>query len=206
MFANDEPTYNTTFLSYEELEARLSVHADPLDVTRVMDAYEMGRAVHEHQLRNDGTPFYYHATRVAKILMDELGLFDADLLIAALLQDVLEDSKTITRSVLEFNFGSYVAYLVDTLTKNLDKARQDPDGVDLAHVEGLRMASEDAMVIKLASRLDNFRCLNFNVKRNPHIYIRNTRERYLPIADASPNVLLHRLAEEIRKESNKFLG
>lgn len=206
MFANDDPTYNTTYLSYEELEARLSVHADPIDVTRVMDAYEMGRAVHEHQQRNDGTPFYHHATRVAKILMDELGLFDADLLIAALLQDVLEDSKTITRSVLEFNFGSYVAYLVDTLTKNLDKARQDPDGVDLAHVEGLRMASEDAMVIKLASRLDNFRCLNFNVKRNPHVYIRNTRERYLPIADASSNALLHRLAEEIRKESNKFLG
>lgn len=206
MFANDDPTYNTTYLSYEELEARLTVHADPIDVTRVMDAYEMGRAVHEHQQRNDGTPFYHHATRVAKILMDELGLFDADLLIAALLQDVLEDSKTITRSVLEFNFGSYVAYLVDTLTKNLDKARQDPDGVDLAHVEGLRMASEDAMVIKLASRLDNFRCLNFNVKRNPHVYIRNTRERYLPIADASSNALLHRLAEEIRKESNKFLG
>jgi len=206
MFANDDPTYNTTFLSYEELEARLSVHTDPLDVTRVMDAYEMGRAVHELQVRNDGTPFYHHATRVAKILMDELGLFDADLLIAALLQDVLEDSKTITRSVLEFNFGSYVAYLVDTLTKNLEKARQDPDVVDLAHVEGLRNASEDAMVIKLASRLDNFRCLNFNVKRNPHVYVRNTRERYLPIADASPNTLLHRLAEEIRKESNKFLG
>lgn len=206
MFANDDPTYNATYLSYEELEARLSVHADPIDVTRVMDAYEMGRAVHEHQRRNDGTPFYHHATRVAKILMDELGLFDADLLIAALLQDVLEDSKTVTRSVLEFNFGSYVAYLVDTLTKNLDKARQDPDGVDLAHVEGLRMASEDAMVIKLASRLDNFRCLNFNVKRNPHVYIRNTRERYLPIADASSNALLHKLAEDIRKESNKFLG
>jgi (p)ppGpp synthase/HD superfamily hydrolase len=62
------------------------------------------------------------------------------------------------------------------------------------------------MVIKLASRLDNFRCLNFNVKRNPHVYVRNTRERYLPIADASSNALLHRLAEEIRKESNKFLG
>ena len=98
MFANDDPTYNTTYLSYEELEARLTVHADPIDVTRVMDAYEMGRAVHEHQQRNDGTPFYHHATRVAKILMDELGLFDADLLIAALLQDVLERTQRRSRA------------------------------------------------------------------------------------------------------------
>ncbi|MBU3742382.1 MAG: bifunctional (p)ppGpp synthetase/guanosine-3',5'-bis(diphosphate) 3'-pyrophosphohydrolase [Candidatus Kapabacteria bacterium] len=206
MFANDQPSYNASFLSLEEVEARIVHRCDPLDVTRVTAAYEMAKSVHEHQLRNDGTPYVYHATRVARILMDELGLFDADLLIAALLQDVLEDSTTITRTVLEYNFGSYVAYLVDTLTKDLAKAKQDPDGVDIAHAEGLRAASEDAMLIKLASRLDNFRCLSFNVKRNPLVYIRNTFERYLPIADASANALLHRLADEIRKESNKFLG
>lgn len=206
MFANDQPSYNASFLSLEEVEARIAHRCDPLDVTRVTAAYETAKSVHEQQLRNDGTPYFYHATRVVRILMDELELFDADLLIAALLQDVLEDSTTITRTVLEYNFGSYVAYLVDTLTKDLEKAKQDPDGVDIAHADGLRVASEDAMLIKLASRLDNFRCLSFNVKRNPLVYIRNTFERYLPIADASTNALLHRLGDEIRKESNKFLG
>jgi len=206
MFDQEQPAYNTTHLSYDELEARLLAQGDAIGVTRVMDAFEMARAVHEHQRRNDGSPYVYHTTRVVKILIDELGITDADVLVAAMLQDVLEDSKTITRSILEFNFGSYVAYLVDTLTKNLEQAKADPDGVDIAHAEGLRVASEDAMLIKLASRLDNFRCLGYNLKKNPLVYVRNTFERYLPIADASANPLLHRLAEEIRKESNKFLG
>lgn len=206
MFDQDQPAYNTTHLRYDELEDRLLAQCDAVAAARVMDAFEMARAVHEHQQRNDGTPYMYHTTRVVKILLDELNIVDADVLIAALLQDVLEDSRTITRAVLEFNFGSYVAYLVDTLTKDLDRAKEDPDGIDLAHAEGLGAASEDAMLIKLASRLDNFRCLSYNLKKNPLVYIRNTSERYLPIADASSNPLLHRLADEIRKESNKFLG
>lgn len=198
--------YNTTFLRIEELEARLATNGDPIHATKVLDAYEMARSVHEFQTRNDGAPYFYHSTRVARILMDELGIYDADLLIASMLHDVLEDSDTITKTVLEYNFGSYVAYLVDTLTKDLSKARNDPDGVDVAHAEALKSASEDALIVKLASRLDNFRCLGYNLKRNPLVYIRNTTERYLPLADASVNPHLHKLAEEIRKESNKFLG
>jgi (p)ppGpp synthase/HD superfamily hydrolase len=199
-------SYNKTFLSYEELEARVAAHTDPLALPKVLDAYEMSRSVHEHQLRNDGTPYFWHSTRVTKILLDELQLNDSDLLISALLHDVLEDSDVITRGVLEYNFGSYVTYIVETLTKNLERAKTDPEGVDLAHAEALKAASEDCMVIKLASRLDNIRCLEFNLKRNPLVYIQNTFQRYLPTADASSNPRLHTLAREIRQEANKFLG
>ncbi|MBN9399203.1 MAG: bifunctional (p)ppGpp synthetase/guanosine-3',5'-bis(diphosphate) 3'-pyrophosphohydrolase ['Candidatus Kapabacteria' thiocyanatum] len=198
--------YNRTFLSYEELEARLAAKVEPLAISRVLDAYEMARNVHEFQKRNDGTPYFYHSTRVARILMDELGAYDTDLLIAALLHDVLEDSDTITKAVLDYNFGSYVTYLVVTLTKDLSKHKTDPDTVDIAHAEVLKSAGEDCLLIKLAARLDNFRCLYFNLKRNPLIYVRNTFERYLPLADATQNRGLHHLAAEIRKEANKFLG
>lgn len=199
-------SYNTSFLSARELETRLSTKVDPLSLTRILDAYEMARSVHEFQVRNDGSPYFHHSTRVCKILLDELEIYDADVLIGSLLHDVLEDSDTVTRSVLEYNFGSYVAYLIETLTKDLSKARSNPDHVDIEHAERLRTASEDCLVIKLAARLDNMRCLWFNLKRNPLTYVRNTFERYLPMADASSNVRLKRLAEEIRKEANKFLG
>lgn len=199
-------SYHQTTLTREELEARLAARGEIINLSKVIDAYDMARSVHEFQVRNDGTPYFYHSARTVRILMDELGIFDADVIIAALLHDVLEDSDTITRGVLEYNFGGYVAYVVETLTKDLEKARKDPEGVDEHHAQMLRSASEDCLVIKLAARLDNVRCLAFNLKRNPLIYLRNTLERYVPIAEQSSNPHLKKLASMIRLEANKFLG
>jgi (p)ppGpp synthase/HD superfamily hydrolase len=206
MLEQEEPSYNKTTLTLEELESRLSERGDLLGLSRVVDAYLMAKSVHEHQQRNDGTPYFFHCARTARIILDELGIYDTDLLIGSLLHDVLEDSETITRGILEYNFGSYVAYLVETLTKDLDRARLDPDAVDLEHVESLKRASDDCMIIKLAGRLDNVRCLAFNLKRNPLVYLTNTLERYVPIAEHSTNAHLKKLAGLIRLESNKYLG
>jgi len=201
-----QPPYNQRYLTIEELEERLHRSGDPISVSKVLDAYEMAQSVHVNQVRNDGTPYFWHSARTARIVMDELHAFDTDLLISALLHDVLEDSPTITKGVLEYNFGSYVAYVVDMLTKDLAKAKADPDAVDIAHAERLRMASEDCLIIKLAARLDNMRCLTFNLKRNPIVYITNTLDRYVPIAEGTSNARLHYLATAIRSEANTFLG
>ncbi|NQW29241.1 MAG: bifunctional (p)ppGpp synthetase/guanosine-3',5'-bis(diphosphate) 3'-pyrophosphohydrolase [Ignavibacteria bacterium] len=198
--------YNQQWMTADELEARLFDKGEALSVAKVLDAYAMAKSVHEFQKRNDGTPYFYHSTRVAKILMDELHVFDADVISAALLHDVLEDSDAITRGVLEYNFGSYVAYMVEVLTKDLSRAKMAPDEVDIQHVAALSAASDDCVIIRLTARLDNFRCLGFSLKRNPHIYIQNTFSRYLPIAEKSSNACLEYLREEIRSVANKFLG
>jgi GTP pyrophosphokinase len=198
--------YNRRSLSIEELEERLLKHGDSIALSKVIDAYEMARSVHAQQTRNDGTPFFDHSARTVRILMDELHAFDTDLIIAAFLHDVLEDSKTITKGIIEYNFGSYVAYVVEMLTKDLAKARIDPDGIDLVHVARLASASADCLIIKLAARLDNIRCLSFNLKKNPIVYITNTLERYVPLAEASGNQRLYTLAAAIRSEANTFLG
>ena len=198
--------YNRRTLTIEELEERLLAHGDSISMSKVLDAYEMARSVHAQQIRNDGTPYFDHSARTARILMDELGAFDTDLIIAAFLHDVLEDSQTITKGIIEYNFGSYVAYVVEMLTKDLAQARVNPDAVDLAHVARLTTASADCLIIKLAARLDNIRCLSFNLKKNPIVYISNTLERYLPLAEASGNQRLYTLASAIRTEANTFLG
>ena len=100
MLQNNLPQYNRTYLSADELDARLTSHGMQLLAPKILDAYEMSRSVHDQQVRNDGTPYFYHCSRVAKILMDELHIFDADILIAALLHDVLEDSETVTKVLL----------------------------------------------------------------------------------------------------------
>lgn len=206
MLEHHGPSYNKTTLSIEELEARLSAQADFINIPRVLDAYEVARSVHEFQTRNDGTPYFYHSTRTVKILIDELRIYDADVLIAALLHDVLEDSDTVTKGILEYNFGSYVAYCVEVLTKDLEAAKKDPDATDVEHAALLKAAGEDCLVIKLCARLDNVRCLGFNLKRNPLVYLRNTLERYVPMAEATQSPHLSILARMIRQEANKYLG
>jgi (p)ppGpp synthase/HD superfamily hydrolase len=138
--------------------------------------------------------------------LKEIHVKDPDILIAGLTHDVLEDSPTLTQEVLAYNFGEYAAFIVQILTKNLDEQKVDPESIERAHVELLAKSPSDCLIIKLAARLDNFRCLDFQLKRNPLIYVNRTNELYLPLADSSNNVFLQKLSEELKRERNKFLG
>ncbi len=198
--------YNQTHLTQSELEYILHDKVSIVDLQRIMSAYEMARSVHEQQSRRDGTPYFYHCTRVCKIVVEELKLYDADLICAVLLHDVLEDSKEITKEIIEYNFGDYVGYVVEILTKDLKAQEQNYDEVDQAHAELLKKSNDDCRIIRLAARLDNFRCLAFDLKSNPIKYVRDTSERYLPLAESSDHTALQYLANELKVVRNKFLG
>lgn len=201
-----EVPYNLTYLSRTELVERLQGKVDPVELNRILSAYDMAASVHELQLRRDGSPYFYHVTRVCKILIDELGVTDPDVLIAALLHDVLEDSQELSAEVLEYNFGPRVAAMVQTLTKDLRAHEQDPDAVDWQHVEQLRQAPPECLLIRLATRLDNFRCLGYDLKRNPLRYIQQTWERYIPLVQQWDDPRLKQVVQLLQRERNKFLG
>lgn len=198
--------YNLTGYDRYDLEKDISEFLNPIDIHRVMSAYDLAEEVHHEQKRNDESPYFLHCARVCKILLKEINVQDPDILIAALTHDVLEDSPSLTQEVLAYNFGEYAAFIVHVLTKNLDEQKTDPDAIEKAHVELLAKSPSDCLMIKLAARLDNFRCLDFQLKRNPLVYVNRTSELYLPLADSSNNPSLHKLSEELKKERNKFLG
>jgi GTP pyrophosphokinase len=199
--------YNQTFLSKSELQDRLTPIIGAVDLNRVICAYELARDVHQFQQRNDGTPWFWHPTRVTKILLEELNITDPDLLIAALLHDTLEDSDILTSEVIEYNFGPYVSYLVETLTKEI-RIEDGPlrEQIDKEYVDRLMQSAEDCRIIKLSDRLDNMRCLDFNLKRNPYKYVKETSEHYVPMAEGSENMHLRYLLKQIKDERNKFFG
>ena len=199
--------YNATFLSRDELDRLLRERGvDALAVNKVLDAYDMAESVHEFQKRLDGTPYFWHPSRVAKIMLIELNQLDANILCAALLHDALEDSNVLTPEILDLNFGSYTSYLVQKLTKDIKAEGPMKEWVEKEYIEKLLAASEDARMLKLADRLDTYRCLEFNVKKNPIKYIMQTTEHYFPLAQGSHNPRLIYLIKELQKEQNKFLG
>ncbi|MFZ9759959.1 MAG: HD domain-containing protein [Candidatus Kapaibacteriota bacterium] len=198
--------YNQSTYDRYDLEKDLADFLQPVDIHRVISAYDLAEEVHRDQTRNDESPYFYHCARVCKILVKEMQVQDPDMLIAGLTHDVLEDSPTLTQEVLAYNFGEYPAFIVQILTKNLEEQKNDPDAFEKAHIALLEKSPLDCLIIKLSARLDNFRCLDFHLKRNPLVYVNRTTELYLPLADSSKHPVLLKLSEELKKERNKYLG
>ena len=126
-----------------------------LDLTRAARAF--AAKAHEGQVRKyTGEPYIVHPVEVMEIVSTVTD--DEEMLVAALLHDVVEDTA-VTVEDLRAQFGDRVATLVDELT---DKSRPE-DGnrkarkaIDRA---ALAEASAAAQTIKLADMISNTRSI-----------------------------------------------
>ena len=123
----------------------------------VRSALEQARSDHEGQVRNGsgGMPYVEHPKAVAALL-DEQGYRD-EVLAAALLHDVVEDSET-TLDELREKFGSEVAGYVGVLTD--DQSVDDYRERKAEHRERVAAAAPEAHAIYAADKLTNTRTLH----------------------------------------------
>lgn len=130
-------------------------------ISRVLGAAVFAAEKHRSCRRKDAeeTPFINHPLRVAQILT-ESGIDDVDVIMAALLHDTIEDTKT-TFQELEERFGGAVAGLVAEVTD--DKALKKRERKD-RQVESAPHKSDGAKLIKLADKASNLEDL---VRRPP---------------------------------------
>ena len=164
----------------ERLEAQLT----PKELALVIRAFEVARDAHHDQTRDEGTPYIVHPVRVAAVLVNELEVFSARLVCAALLHDVIEDSPTTREQIAEM-FDEEIARLVWLLTKLEDVSLVDY----LSAIEA--SGATGATLVKLCDRLDNLRFLTCSPRTEKiHRYIRTTEIYYLPMA-ARTNPYVH---------------
>ena len=112
---------------------------------KLQAAENFAKELHSGTIRKDGvTSFYDHLSGVVARLKN-LGVTDEDVLAAAWLHDVLEDTKTIFID-LDSRFGSKVAVIVLALSKDmsLPKDRQEEQ-----YIKQLKEAPLEAKLIKL---------------------------------------------------------
>lgn len=169
----------------EELFEKIHAYLPDFNYSKLSKAYQFAKRAHKGQLRRSGEPYITHPLRTVNILTSLH--VDEDMIIAALLHDVPEDT-TVNLSEIEEKFGKKVAYLVDGTTK-LAKVHYR-ERMEQRQVESLKKlfihSAEDLRVIliKLADRLDNMRTLRFITKEEKRIRIaRETLEIYVPIAN-----------------------
>ena len=122
----------------------------------VRDALEAARDAHAGQIRNGsgGAPYIEHPLAVADLLAEH-GFAD-EVLAAALLHDVVEESDTGV-SQIGARFGEPVAALVDALTdaEEIEDYERRKD----AHRAQVEAAGSDALAIYAADKLTNIRAL-----------------------------------------------
>jgi GTP diphosphokinase / guanosine-3',5'-bis(diphosphate) 3'-diphosphatase len=110
---------------------------------------------HRHQRRKDSeqTPYINHPITVANLLLNEAGITDEAVLIAALLHDTVEDTET-TFEELEQHFGSLVRDLVAEVTddRSLPKAVRKQ-----RQIEHAAQLSDRAQLVKFADKIANLR-------------------------------------------------
>lgn len=133
-------------------------------------AYLFAKKVHKGQVRKaefddrgNNLRYFEHPRRVATILIKEAGVVDPDLVICALLHDVIEDADEVklTSAMVERLFGNEVAFIVRLVTKL-------PKESYIARLEAAIPSTEGrAMLVKAADRLDNLRHLPEIPKRDP---------------------------------------
>ncbi len=161
----------------------LSAHYSPAAIESIRKAYLVAHEAHEGQSRFSGEPYITHPIAVAGILA-QMHL-DAPTLQAALLHDVIEDTKVSKQAIAE-QFGQDVAELVDGVSKLTqikfeNKAEAQAENfrkMVLAMAKDIRV-----VIIKLADRLHNMRTLGVLPEAKRNRIALETLEIYAPIAN-----------------------
>ena len=156
---------------------------------------------HKGQMRADGNPFHTHPEAVAKILVGQ-GHTDPELLAAALLHDVVEDTHA-TLADVKLHFGDAVSRIVDAVsdpgTQEGEKWIEDRyERMRLSHEKVLLAGQKDMRVflVKTADRIHNLSTLDSLSEERKNRLRKEAKEFHLGLAKKAG---AHKMAELIEE-------
>lgn len=128
----------------------------------IKDSLIIAYNAHEGQLRKSGELYIYHPLGVAKIVAHNIGL-DCDSIAAALLHDVVEDTKLTIKDINKA-VGNNIGKIVDGLTK-ISILRKNKDySVQAENYRRMLLTLHNdirVILIKIADRLHNMRTIEY---------------------------------------------
>ena len=184
-------------LSAVQLEQRIINHVGESTCPPVHKAVALAREKHLGQFRKDGSDYITHPLRVCLLLFEVGGLDSPDLLCAALLHDVVEDTDTMVEE-LTGDYGSKVSDLVRSVTLADLRKGQSRSERDRAHFSSLSWEGRDAQILRSADRLDNISDMDDNFPKNRRKeYLQDTRDGLLPLTLSCNTGLFHALDQAL---------
>ena len=173
---------------------------------QLLKAISFAADKHRFQTRKDkaGTPYINHPINVALTLMETGKEQDQDLLIAAVLHDTIEDTKTQPEEI-ELQFGRRVLDIVMEVTDDKNLSNEERKRLQVIHAS---RKSEAARKLKLADKICN---VNDIIHCPPGDWSIERRLHYLSWAEQvlhglkGANLLLENRLTEIIREGRKVL-
>src|SRR5579862_7420683 len=170
-------------LRFVELMDKVRRNRPGDDLELLRRAFDFAAEQHKTQTRLSGEPFLSHPVEVAHLLADMR--LDVTALCAALLHDVVEDTKIPLTQIDEI-FGADVARLVEGATKISRLDLLAPEARQAENVRKMLLAMVNdvrVVMIKLADRLHNMRTLQFLDSEKQQRISRETLDIYAPVAN-----------------------
>ena len=148
----------TNWHTWQRTEPELRLLLPAPDANAVARAVEFAVRHHGGQTRPTGAPYAEHLLEALEVLVRGAGVTDPDILQAAVLHDVVEDTPC-TIDDVRGEFGARVAELVGWVTKPTPEEGSDRRAAKEAYLGRLKDAPDDAVLVKLADRASNVQTL-----------------------------------------------
>ncbi|WP_025028393.1 RelA/SpoT family protein [Caldalkalibacillus mannanilyticus] len=169
-------------MNIEDLLQITSEYLPSSEVQMIEKAYQLAEQAHDGQFRKSGEPYIHHPVEVAGILA-KLQL-DGVTVAAALLHDVIEDTKVTSEQLTEA-FGQEVTLLVEGVTKlkRITFKTQEEQQAENHRKMFVAMARDIRVIlIKLADRLHNMRTLKHVPEEKQRRIAEETLDIFAPLA------------------------
>jgi GTP diphosphokinase / guanosine-3',5'-bis(diphosphate) 3'-diphosphatase len=139
----------------------------------LIDALAFAAYKHRNQRRKDvdASPYINHPIALARVLAVEAGIRDEQTLVAAILHDTLEDTKTSFEELSE-RFGAPIARIVAEVSDDISLPKLRRKALQIEHASQL---SKRARLVKLADKICNLRDVSSNP---PHDWPLARRREY----------------------------
>jgi len=171
----------TSWHTWADAEPELSQRLPAEVVARLARAVEFARLHHGDQRRKTGVPYLEHLLEALQVLVEGAGIARPDVLVAAVLHDVVEDTP-VTLDEVSAEFGPRVAELVGWVTI----PALGPGETKSAYLRRLRDAPPDAILVKLADRASNVQTLRNLPPDQQRSYYAQTVSYIVPLAAGQP--------------------
>jgi GTP pyrophosphokinase len=175
----------TSWHSWADAEPGLRRRLPALVTAEIARAVDFAVAYQGDQRRKTGVPYLEHLLEALQILVDGAEVTSSDVLVAAVLHDVVEDTPC-TLADVTAGFGPRVAELVSWVTIPDAGPGEDRRTVREAHLRRLRDAPRDARLVKLADRMSNVQTLRNLRPSEQGPYYEQTVAYVVPLAAGEP--------------------
>ena len=187
----------------EALAARSRQAFSTVDVARVDRALVISDRAHLGQVRGDGSPYITHPIRTALLTLQYEPVSTADVIVACLLHDALEDTSLSEQDVTT-EFGHTVSRYVLAVTRYRPAKESPKERFEgkLIKWKQIMSACHDIRVIKTFDYCDNVISWKFIKPEMPAYkkiprWLKEAKELYLPLAETTNGEAALLIANEI---------